>query len=275
MNSRRAIPLVFWAAALTLTIRLWPGHHIPPNAPQPTAVPAVQSPCLTYPHSLVACGVRSMDDVDAARANDPTLSEHYADLGILRPVILRADEMEYASFRQGARIVWTAQPVRVAAGELVLEDRAGNRLRGRCGNRLSPIPRTPKAFVMPPEMEHETPTVTLPEAPYLPSPPLEQVTFPLPPVVAIEQPPPANRPMGGFPFIPPIPIIPISGPASPVPASFAPLPSRTPAVAVGSLIAPEPGTVWLAVLALGGLALRFGQSARISNPYRAATVKGR
>jgi hypothetical protein len=210
-----------------------------------------------------------MEDIDAARANDSTLREHYADLGILRPAILQSDEMEYASFRQGNRIVWTAQPIKVAAGELVLEDRAGNKVRGRCGNRLSPIPRTPKAFVMPPEMEHERPAVTFTEAPYLPLPPLEQVTFPLSPLVAVEQPLPANWPGRSFPFIPLIPIVPMSGPAVPAAGSLGPVPSPTPVVgspvvivpvvAIGSRVAPEGGTMWLVVLALGGLALLLGK----------------
>jgi hypothetical protein len=218
------------------------------------------SPCLTYPHALVACGVRSMEDVDAARTNDSALREHYADLGILRPAVLRSDEMDYASFRQGNQIVWTAQTVKVAAGELVLEDRAGNKVRGRCGNRLSPIPRTPKAFVMPPEMQHERPVVTFTEAPYLPPPPLEQVTFPLPPVVAIEQSLPPDQRGRKLPFIPLIPIVPMSGPPVPVTGSFAPVPGRTPVVgtpvvAVGTLATPEPGTMWLMALSLGGLAL--------------------
>jgi hypothetical protein len=120
---------------------------------------------------------------------------------------------------------------------------------------------------MPPEMEHERPTVTFTEAPYLPLPlpPLEEVTFPLPPMVAIERPLPANQPGRSFPFVPIIPIIPTISPPVPVAGSFAPLPARTPVVrtpvvAIGPLVTPEPGTVWLTALALGGLALLFGRN---------------
>src|ERR1700722_8831139 len=116
---------VFWAIVITcVLIHFWPQKSVLQQGPKLSKPFAelTQSPCLTYPHALVRCGVRSMEDVDTARESDATLRAHYADVGILRPAMLRSDEMDYASFRQGARIVWTSRPIRVAAGELVLED---------------------------------------------------------------------------------------------------------------------------------------------------------
>ena len=148
LRHRKRNSCVFSAVVITcFLIHFWTQKSVLPEGPKiQTTIADLTHPCLTYPHALVRCGVWSMEDVDTAREYDATLRAHYADIGILHLAILRSDEMDYASFRQGNQIVWTAQTVKVAAGELVLEDRAGNKVRGRCGNRLSPIPRTPSGF---------------------------------------------------------------------------------------------------------------------------------
>jgi hypothetical protein len=181
-----------------------------------------------------------MEDVEAAR-KDPLVAEHYRDIGIVRSAVLKADEWDYASFwgdtpnaepgkylragRDGyvwTSIVWTSTPLLIHAGELILEDRAGNRIRARCGNRLSAVPREPKAFVMPPEMEHEVPTVTIPDdAPPLPPVSLQRALLPVPDLVAFAPPvdelpvsprgpwlPGLIPPMAGVGAIPPVVFLP-------------------------------------------------------------------
>lgn len=192
---------------------------LPPADTEPMAT--VARPCISYPHALVKCGVWSMEDVEAAR-KDPLVDEHYHDIGIVRIAVLKADEWDYVSFRQsrirvgssapGDLVIrdsvfecfiadcsslfddaaWTPRPILIKAGELILEDRAGNRIRARCGNRLSVVPREPKAMAMPPDMEREVPTVVWPDdAPILPAIPIERALLAPPPPVELL--PPADE----------------------------------------------------------------------------------
>jgi hypothetical protein len=180
-----------------------------------------------YPLSLVPGGISSDADLEAARASDPLLAAHYADVGFLRPAFLTQDQLFYASYRQGSSIVWTSSRIQVRAGESILADRSGNLIRGRCGNRLSETPHLPVGFVEPPHPVFETPQisfapeVTLPdssadqlaglsissfpsiEAP-APAPKISEIptTFPVPPELALD---PAFDDSSVFgPLIPPL-----------------------------------------------------------------------
>jgi hypothetical protein len=113
-----------------------------------------------YPLSLISGGVTSDVELEAARAADPVLADHYAEVGFLQPASLSRDQWLYASYRQGRSIVWTNSRIRVRAGEVVMADRSGNLVRGRCGNRLSDTPRLPVAFVQPPEATVEIPDIS-------------------------------------------------------------------------------------------------------------------
>jgi hypothetical protein len=217
-----------------------------------------------------------MEDVEAAR-KDPLVAEHYRDIGIVRSAVLKADEWDYVNFiavspapesgyyltaKDGAyvwvRVVWTSRPLLIHAGELILEDRAGNRIRARCGNLLSETPREPKAFVIPPDMEHETPTVTMPDdAPVLPVALGRLGLLPLPPMVAFL--PPADElpvsPRG--PWLPSL--IPVPGSPSLIPPIVA-AGAIPPAVFLGGPpvivrpvrvgASPELETLWLCFAAL-------------------------
>jgi hypothetical protein len=195
--------------------------------------------CLSYPHALAVCGLGSQEELQQARDNDPKLREHYADVGFVRPEILKADELFYVSYRMGSRIVWTSKPLLVRAGERILKDRYGNCLRGRCGNRLSRVPMMPAPPVLPPEIEHEKPVLIaglipfVPEAappivPFVPeAPPLGLLPLPAPP--PIETPPieipPIEIPAGRgppIPIVPPIYVPPARG-GTPVPPVRAPI----------------------------------------------------
>jgi hypothetical protein len=221
-------------AALAGMIKSCREHPAPPSAPDENSV-AEAAPCVTWPHALVPCGVHSMSEVEQARDHDALLREHYADLGTLKPAILRSDEYDYASFRQGAGIVWTSRPVLVKTGELVLEDRVGNKVRSRCGNLLSAVPRRPMA--MPPEMEREVPTVAYPDdMPVLPPLSVERELLPVSP------PPISPPPEDELPVSPgrPLLIPPVGIAAVPATYFFPPfvVVARSP-VMQGT---PEPGT---------------------------------
>ncbi len=139
-----------------------------------------------YPLSLIPGGLKSDVELEAARAGDPILAEHYADVGFLHPISLARDQWLYASYRQGRSIVWTTSPILVHANELVLTDRYGNLVRGRCGNRLSDTPRAPSAFVEPVETTSETPEISFVDAPSLMPGSNDLAAVAFPPIPAFE-----------------------------------------------------------------------------------------
>ncbi len=222
---------------------------IPTKAHQPEAVAPVGGPLMPgivaiYPLSLIPGGLPSDDALETARASDPVLAKHYADVGFLRPAWLPRDQWFYASYRRGGAIFWTGSRVRVRAGELVFADRSGNMIRGRCGNRLSEAPHNPVEFVLPPELAIETPEISFVETPQLPETSRNDlISFPFAPFPRVER----------FASRADTPRIPISvgddelgagpetlDPFPAFPANFSPV--RKP-----SLITPEPDTFNLMV----------------------------
>ena len=95
----------------------------------------------TYPYSVIPGGVTSAEEVESSIALDALVAEHYQGIrtSLLRTIRLNAGVEVYASFRTASGIHWTARPIAVAKGELVLTDGA-NLIRGRCGNRLAFAP---------------------------------------------------------------------------------------------------------------------------------------
>ena len=193
---------------------------------------------VEYPYSLIPGGIANDADFELHR-NQGRLAEHYADVGFLRPRYLPADRKMWTSYTRDDRIFWT--PVMIRKGELVLQDRYGNMIRGRCGNRLSDTPRNSVEFVPPTPDEWETPNITYSIPPLIPSP-IETVDFP-----PFEPPPgeegtePPEGPVVSVAITPPVLWIPLDV-GSPVSVPFAPIEAAI----------PEPGTSWLI---LGGLLL--------------------
>jgi PEP-CTERM motif-containing protein len=97
-----------------------------------------------YPFSIVAGGVRSVEEVRDRIHADRLVAEHYRDLdvGRIRRVRLEESRLEYVSYRRDDKVYWTRKALRIPAGEDVLTDGA-NLVRARCGNRLSELPQEP------------------------------------------------------------------------------------------------------------------------------------
>ena len=173
------------------------------------------------------------------------------------PAVLKADEWDYASFRGATGIVWTPKRILIRAGERVLRDRAGNTIRGRCGNRLSAEPRSPAALVLPAEMENETPEVAFIEPPSLlgnliePADALAPVLPPLPPF------PPRVTP-------------PLETTASPSEQTVQQPASQSGAAAQSGHVeeAPEPGTLHMLAGGFTALLLLWPKPALQSRPLR-------
>jgi hypothetical protein len=233
-------------------------HHST-KAPSPARESVETKLRAEYPLSLVPGGVASDNDVEAAREKDPVLADHYAEVGFLRPAFLPRDQWLYASYRQGGSIVWTSSRVPVRAGELVLVDRSGNLVRGRCGNRLSDTPRSPVGSVPAPEVISEMPAFSfrepavpadsvpeywsisaLPDFEGTDGPVLDTEILSVPTTVEVDEPggwtedePSGTRGSGGG-------LNSLGGPTG-FPLISVQVPSGRP------LVAPEPATFWLLV----------------------------
>lgn len=168
---RIVVPVVRLILLAGLAAAVWhvvPGRLRETTRPRGEAGPseATSRPIRAeYPLSLIPGGVTSDAEFETARDSDPVLAEHYSDVGFLHPVRFSQDQLLYASFRQKNSVVWTNSRILVHAGEAVFADRYGNLVRGRCGNRLSETPRTPAAFVDPPEVASEKPEIAFAPAP--------------------------------------------------------------------------------------------------------------
>jgi hypothetical protein len=135
---------------------------------------------------------------------------HYAGIHAERIWAERADQpvLAYVSYRKDNSVYWTAQPVRIAKGEIILTD-GTNRIRGRCGNRIAfkrpaPLPGSVSApEVPPPDVVFETPLPPLiPPIIVPPLPPQEIVEkHPTPPPL----PPPVPLCVGSGCIPPPVP----------------------------------------------------------------------
>jgi hypothetical protein len=242
-----ALVLVISAATEILWIEHPRGHIAAPSTEfSADSVEKAPKVCVSYPHALAKCGVASPADFEALR-EDPTLRLHYSDVGMVQPAALTADEWDFASFRGDSGIVWTPTRILVRAGELVFRDRSGNMIRARCGNRLSHEVRAPAAFVMPPEMEHETPEIAFVEPPLLVGWPGKPDDFLVPPF----SPDPPSMGPSPTPFG-----LPFSGPAAPppLPPVLPPIIIPPPFPVIGRINdTPEPDTYLLLLAGISGL----------------------
>lgn len=222
---------------------------------------SAQTERTVYPFSLVPGGVRDAAEVAAVRVTDAVVRSHYSDVGArLTSETMPRDQWLYTSYRVGTSVYWTKHTVRVRAGETVLSDGA-HMIRGRCGNRLSAVPKKPTRIIDPPSILEDTPTV---------------VTEVPPRDVPFETP-------GGDPGDTPVdlPVRPGTPLLTPVPSSVTPKPQITgtrraitgpyaallpaPHNTVATVEAPEPAT-WAMMLAglaiLGFIARRSRKPAR-------------
>lgn len=236
-----------------------------PERPSPqrrTAAAITEEKRKVYPYSIVPGGAQTVEEARRAM-RDPAVREHYAavDLSKLKQVTLAADLSGYLSYRSGNQIYWTAKKLLLKAGETVYTD-GDHVMRGRCLNRISPLPMLPIQPKAPSEKTFNTPIevpliamtfplIPLEVVPTLPPPPGELT--PTVPILTSTSAPPGG---GGGRFFPIIPIIPpIHRRSHPPPGSSSS--GGTPPVVVPPItaIAPEPDFRWLLVGALLSLVL--------------------
>ena len=121
-----------------------------PARPVAQTVAAISAPSAhagarrVYPFSIVPGGVSGREEVVHVLQTDQVVAQHYAGLQVARlgTVTVSKPRAVYVSYRKGDKVYWTAQKVMLAQGETLLSD-GSNEIRGRCGNRISDVPRLP------------------------------------------------------------------------------------------------------------------------------------
>lgn len=119
------------------------GRAQKPDARRDAREFAASIPRKVYAYSVVPGGVKSPDELAAARRSDPVVAAHFADFGTnTRITTLQEDMYVYVSYRQGNKIYYTKKKHKVCKGELVITD-GKNYARARCANRLSRVFKAP------------------------------------------------------------------------------------------------------------------------------------
>ena len=151
--------LLFGAALLAAAggLLLWRVPGVAPGASQvkpgprrPIARQVETGVREVYPYSVVPGGVFNPLEAIAAAEGDAVVARHYdgVALAALRPVVLAQPRQAHVSYRKGGKIYWTRQPVTIRAGEAILTD-GNEKIRARCGNRISDVAREPVAAAEP------------------------------------------------------------------------------------------------------------------------------
>jgi hypothetical protein len=178
------------------------------------AVPAhaasvrLPEPRVVYPLSIVAGGVRSIEELKRAMFED-VVARNFSgfDLSQARFERLSRAECSYVSFRGRKGVAWTSHCTWLRPGELVLTD-GRLRFRAKCGNRISDSREAPTEAVDVAQLEIPLPDVV----PALPSA-LAPAIAPIPPLAPVNTVPltPTGPPGCCGPPILVIPIIPVGG----------------------------------------------------------------
>jgi hypothetical protein len=131
-----------------------PAASVRPAASQQAAAKTPGRP--VFPYSVVSGGVSSPEEMADAVQQDPVVREHYAALrpASFRSEVLKEDQKGYVSYRIRDKVYWTRRVMTLKKGETVLTN-GETMLRGRCGNRVSPVALSPTA----PEAEEPTEAV--------------------------------------------------------------------------------------------------------------------
>lgn len=123
---------------------------------RPAVAPKVAAPAPApgrpvFPYSVVSGGLSDATEMAEAVKQDPVVREHYAGLRptSFRTETLQEDRQGYVSYRIRDKVYWTRRLMTLKKGETVLTD-GDTVLRGRCGNRISPVAMDP---ALPPELE--------------------------------------------------------------------------------------------------------------------------
>ena len=153
-------------AELSLSDDLAPSGLMRRLSPEPAPASIGARPEVRYAggpvfrHSVVAGGVRTSDELQAAIDSDPVVAAHHAGVspGAMRPTTLSADRLVYMSYRRGDKVFWTKQRVLLRKGEAVLSD-GESAIRARCGNGMSfdPLLPTEESGPNPEEFEQLVP----------------------------------------------------------------------------------------------------------------------
>ncbi len=209
-----------------------------------------------YPYSVIPGGARNPRELREALSRDAVAANHYADFNVRSafPTRLPVSRAAYVSYRRGSQIYWTSKKISLPAGELVLCD-GKNMVRGRCGNRISDVPRQPTAPYEPTPSTLATPIVP-PRVAMSPEDLPDDAQFdlsPITPMVVAFNPVTSSSevPRNGI-FIPPIYCCLFPGAHNPTPAT-PPFPAPPPIIPGPPAGIPEPPSGFLLAIGLVGI----------------------
>jgi hypothetical protein len=171
-----------------------PGAEAPMNAEMwefaGTALPDVSARPV-YPYSVIPGGAYSRKELADKIDSDPVVASHFVNFRIGDTRMVRAVEtrLMHVAYRLDDKVYWTANPVRIPAGEMLITD-GQFEARARCGNFVSASPQTPVSDEEPlvevmdiPEFAMVTPpafpTPMLPALPHMAPMPPDQSADPL------------------------------------------------------------------------------------------------
>lgn len=177
-----------------------------------------------YPYSIVAGGVRDVQELKRAAEHDPVVAAQYAgfDYDHARVVRLTLARTVFMSYRIGNKVYWTRHRVTLKKGEEVITD-GKKTARSRCGNRVEEVPQQATSEAEPPAAKFDEPIMPA-VGTALANPPLPFESSLL------------NRPVPGMGPAPLLSLYDPMGGGNLTPISLPPLPS------VCGVITKKPGT---------------------------------
>jgi len=122
----------FWGRATPQEPGLVPARANAKRFSSVTRVPGV------YPYSVIPGGVRSIQSLRKAAAEDRAVARHFAKFDYNRAQLVRlaAPREVYVSYRIRDTIFWTQKRIHLPAGEMLLTD-GDITARAKCGNQVS------------------------------------------------------------------------------------------------------------------------------------------
>jgi hypothetical protein len=163
LHSSQVLPESFWVRA---NLKRDPALAVPRSAKPAKYLQRIPG---VYPYSVVAGGVKNLDDLRQVALHDGAVRRHYSHFDFNHAKLIRLPETRevFLSYRIRDTVFWTRKRVRLHPGELLLTD-GKITARARCGNQISDTAKPDVSDEEPDEDVLDQPVVAVLSAPSLP-----------------------------------------------------------------------------------------------------------